>query len=159
MEEPGSLVQTVEPERHLGQGQPNVLKCKSTSTPAGEGHVASGLCSFNSSLMKWRWLEYLPWIKWTWAVPALNKRSKSLNYGYGWAKGFPGGSVVKNLPASVGYWQMPWNRKRQSTLVFLSGKIPWIEETGGLQSMGSQRVGHDLGTEHTHTAGLLQAEG
>ena len=67
--------------------------------------------------------------------------------------------MVKNLPASVGYWQMPWNRKRQSTLVFLSGKIPWIEETGGLQSMGSQRVGHDLGTEHTHTAGLLQAEG
>ena len=22
-------------------------------------------------------------------------------------------------------------------------KIPWIEEPGGLQSMGSQRVGHD----------------
>ena len=22
-------------------------------------------------------------------------------------------------------------------------RIPWIEETGGLQSMGSQRVGHD----------------
>ena len=31
---------------------PNVLKRKSTSTPAGEGHVASGHCSFSSSLMK-----------------------------------------------------------------------------------------------------------
>ena len=27
--------------------------------------------------------------------------------------------------------------------VYLPGKIPWIEEPGGLQSMGSQRVGHD----------------
>ena len=27
-----------------------------------------------------------------------------------------------------------------STLVW---KIPWAEEPGGLQSMGSQRVGHD----------------
>ena len=26
-------------------------------------------------------------------------------------------------------------------------KTPWTEELGGLQSMGSQRVGHDLATE------------
>ena len=25
----------------------------------------------------------------------------------------------------------------------LAGKIPWIEEPGGLHSMGSQRVGHN----------------
>ena len=25
----------------------------------------------------------------------------------------------------------------------LAGKIPWTEETGGLQSMGPQRLGHD----------------
>ena len=29
----------------------------------------------------------------------------------------------------------------------LAWRIPWTEETGGLQSMGSQRVGHDLVTE------------
>ena len=29
--------------------------------------------------------------------------------------------------------------------------IPWSEEPGGLQSMGSQRVRHDLATEFTHT--------
>ena len=29
----------------------------------------------------------------------------------------------------------------------LAWKIPWTEEPGGLQSMGSQRVGHDLVTE------------
>ena len=31
----------------------------------------------------------------------------------------------------------------------LPGKIPWIEEPGRLQSMGSQRVGHNLATSLT----------
>ena len=30
----------------------------------------------------------------------------------------------------------------------LAWEIPWAEELGGLQSMGSQRVGHDGVTEH-----------
>ena len=29
----------------------------------------------------------------------------------------------------------------------LALEIPWTEETGGLYSMGSQRVGHNLGTK------------
>ena len=33
---------------------------------------------------------------------------------------------------------------------FLAWEIPWKEETGGLQSMGSQRVGHNLVTECEH---------
>ena len=33
----------------------------------------------------------------------------------------------------------------------LAWRIPWTEEPGGLQTMGLQRVGHDLVTEHTHT--------
>ena len=33
----------------------------------------------------------------------------------------------------------------------LAWRIPRIEEPGQLQSMGSQRVGHDWVTEHTHT--------
>ena len=32
----------------------------------------------------------------------------------------------------------------------LAWRIPWTEEPGGLQSMGSQRVGHDLGNQHFH---------
>ena len=31
----------------------------------------------------------------------------------------------------------------------LAWKIPWTEEPGGLQSMGSQRVGHNLATKPT----------
>ena len=30
------------------------------------------------------------------------------------------------------------------------GKIPWTEEPGRLQSIGSQRFGHNLVTEHKH---------
>ena len=33
----------------------------------------------------------------------------------------------------------------------LAWRIPWTEGPGGLQSMGSQRVRHDLTTKHTHT--------
>ena len=32
----------------------------------------------------------------------------------------------------------------------LAWKIPWTQEPGGLQSMGSQRVGQDWVTEHAH---------
>ena len=33
----------------------------------------------------------------------------------------------------------------------LAWRIPWTEEPGGLQSMGLQRVGHDLSDMTTHT--------
>ena len=33
----------------------------------------------------------------------------------------------------------------------LAWKIPWAEEPGGLQSMGSQRAGHDLAAEQQQT--------
>ena len=36
----------------------------------------------------------------------------------------------------------------------LAWKIPWTEEPGGLQSMGSQRVKHNLGTKHASTREL-----
>ena len=39
--------------------------------------------------------------------------------------------------------KIPWRREWQPTQVFLPGESPWTEEPGRLQSMGSQRVGHD----------------
>ena len=36
-------------------------------------------------------------------------------------------------------------------------EIPWTEELGRLQSIGSQRVGNDLATEHTPTIALEQS--
>ena len=62
--------------------------------------------------------------------------------------------VVKNLPSvqemynkRLGFdpWdgKIPWRRAWQPTPVVLLGESPWTEETGGLQSMGSQRVRHN----------------
>ena len=33
----------------------------------------------------------------------------------------------------------------------LAWEIPWTVETGGLQSMGSQRIGHNWTIEYAHT--------
>ena len=57
--------------------------------------------------------------------------------------------MVKNLPAmretgvqSLG-WEDSLEEGMETTPVFLSGESPWTEKSGGLQSMGSQGVGHD----------------
>ena len=57
--------------------------------------------------------------------------------------------MVKNLPAMQETWVQSLGRedypeKGMAThCSTLAWKIPWTEEPGGLQSMGSQRVGHD----------------
>ena len=58
--------------------------------------------------------------------------------------GFPGGSVVKNLPAkqemqvrSLG-WEDPFEKGMATHSSILAWEIPWTEEPDGLQSMGSQ---------------------
>ena len=56
---------------------------------------------------------------------------------------------VKNLPAvqetqvqSLG-WEDPLEKEMATHSSILAWKILWTEEPGGLQFMGSQRVGHD----------------
>ena len=39
--------------------------------------------------------------------------------------------------------EIPWRRARQPTPVTLAWRIPWTEEPGRPQSIGSHRVGHD----------------
>ena len=63
--------------------------------------------------------------------------------------GFPGGSAVKNLPAmqetvvsSLGQ-EDSLEEGMAADSSFLVWSIPRTEEPDGLQSMGSQRVGHD----------------
>ena len=41
----------------------------------------------------------------------------------------------------------------------LAYKIPWTEEPGGLQSMGSQRVRHDEAAKHTCASARIQRTG
>ena len=63
--------------------------------------------------------------------------------------GFPGGSVVKNPPASVGDTAdvgaicgtgISLEEGNGNPLQHLAWEIPWTQEPGGLQSMGSQKT-------------------
>ena len=60
--------------------------------------------------------------------------------------------TVKNPPAIQETWGQSWGwedplEKRMATRSnILAWRIPWTEEPGGLQSMGSQRVGQDWAT-------------
>ena len=40
-------------------------------------------------------------------------------------------------------WKDPLEKEMATHSSILAWEIPWTEETGGLQSMGSQRVGYD----------------
>ena len=52
--------------------------------------------------------------------------------------------------------KIPWRRTWQPTPVFLLGESLWTEEPGGLQSMRSQRVGHDWATKYsTHSNSIF----
>ena len=75
-------------------------------------------------------------------------------------------SVIKQLTKQVNQnvliasdkkvFQRKWRRRWQPTPVFLPGKIPWMEEPGALQSMGSQRVGHDWVTSLSFLSKKIQ---
>ena len=61
--------------------------------------------------------------------------------------------MIKNLPANAGDMglipspgRFPGEEMATHSRI-LTWEIPWTEEPGGLQSMGSQRVGDDLATE------------
>ena len=73
-------------------------------------------------------------------------------YAYTKHGGFLGGSVVKNTTA-VQETQFQFlgqedalKEEMATYSSILAWKIPWTEEPGGLQSMGSQRVKHNWAT-------------
>ena len=41
----------------------------------------------------------------------------------------------------------PLELETETHFSIFTWEIPWTEEPGGLQSMGSQRLGHDLATK------------
>ena len=61
--------------------------------------------------------------------------------------------LVKNLPVvqetqdqSLG-WEDPLQKEMATHSSILAWRIPWTEEPGRLQSMGLQRIGHNLVTK------------
>ena len=63
--------------------------------------------------------------------------------------------MVKNSPANAGdssliprgVGKIPLEKEMATHSSILAWEIPWREEPGRLQSMGLQRVGHDLATK------------
>ena len=86
------------------------------------------------------------------AIPSSGSRRKQeiyilngLNQRGSGIEGFPHGAVVKNLPAmeetrvqSLG-WEGPLEKGMATHSSILAWRIPWTEEPGRLQSLGSQR--------------------
>ena len=70
--------------------------------------------------------------------------------------GFPHSSVVKNAPANAG--EVGWSLGREDPLEkemathssIVAWEIPLTEEPGGLQFIGSQRVGQDLASKQEY---------
>ena len=58
--------------------------------------------------------------------------------------------MIKNMPAMQETWVQSLGQEdlleegMATHSSILPWRIPWTEESGGLQSMGSQRVGHDF---------------
>ena len=72
--------------------------------------------------------------------------------------------MVKNPPANAGFTgSIPMSGRSPEGGNILAGIIPVTEERGGLQSMGLQRVGHNLATEYarsmTFTLRVLERSG
>ena len=71
--------------------------------------------------------------------------------------------MIKNLPAIWGTWfsslgcEDPLEKGMATHSSILAWKISWTEEPGGLQSMRSQRVGHDGGTNTFTFTSLVSA--
>ena len=63
--------------------------------------------------------------------------------------GFPGGSDGKASACNAGDpvrslgWEDPMQKEMVTHSSILAWRIPWTEKPGGLQSTGSQSVGHD----------------
>ena len=79
--------------------------------------------------------------------------TEQLNWTEWYFHSFPGGSAIKNPQAMQEKqveclsWEDPLENRMATHSSILAWRIPWTEECGGLQSMGSKRTGHDWVTD------------
>ena len=78
---------------------------------------------------------------------------------YIWGFQSGSGAMVKNLLVNAGdtrdaglipVWGLSLEESIATHSSTFAWRIPWTEEPGGLQSMGSQRIRHDWAQTHTH---------
>ena len=103
--------------------------------------------------------------RFTHATEATVRTGHGTRTGFKWGKGYikavychpayltygtsPVAQRLKRLPAMQGTWvrslgwEDPLEKEMATHSSILAWRIPWMEEPGGLQFMGLQRVGHD----------------
>ena len=118
----------------IGEGNGNPLQCSCLENSRDGGAWWAAVYGVAQSRTRLKWL------------------SSSCNL----TPGFPGDSVVKNLPAMQMLvrslvWEYPLEKEMATHSSILVWEFPCTEEPGGLQSKGSQRVGHNWAYTHTHT--------
>ena len=81
------------------------------------------------------------------SIPGLGRSpGEEIGYPLQCSLGFPGGSDGKEStciaqdPGLIPGWEDPLEKSMATYSSILAWRIPWTEEPGGLQSMGSQRV-------------------
>ena len=101
------------------------------------------------------------------AAHCVVKKMKDKNVSKEKLLGFPGAASgeeptylsVKKTD-NTGVWFLgredPLEKRRVTHSSVPAWRIPWMEEPGGLQSTGSQRVGHDWSTWHARTRCILK---
>ena len=121
--------------------------------------------------LHWPWFS-LSWTELAWVLPEFVSLILLIQHFNNWSdpcslthfffryvKDFPSGSVVKNLPAvqetwvQFLSWEDPLEKGMATHSNILAWIIPWTEEPGELQSVWSQRVGHNWVT-NTHIVHL-----
>ena len=76
--------------------------------------------------------------------------------GYRYIHGLTGDSVVKNLPAIQEMWVLsldqedPLEKEMSTRSSILAWEIPWTEDSGGLQTMWSQKNQTQLSDQTTY---------
>ena len=110
-----------------------------------------------ASLTQWKWVWTRSGRWWRTGKPGMLQSMGSQRVGHDWATeqqqcevvAFPDGSAVKNPPAMQETWiwflgqEDPLEEGMAIHSSILAWRIPWTEEPDWLQSIESQRVGHD----------------
>ena len=159
----------VGPGSRRGHGAEDPLPCWAGVWPKGRRcpFWASGLLQVKrEAFRKGSWAPRLltasAWPSLLWAAEGSRDQETEKSRAAGWAHWTvcghwvfclnicsPVAQTIKHLPAtwetqvwSLG-WEDPLEKEMATHSSTVAWKIPWMEGPGGLQSIGSQRVGHD----------------
>ena len=116
-----------------------------------------------SSMSKWIWMVVVasePFPSALWWQTHIGVHLKLSSEWLRNFRGFTHGSVGKESACSAGdLGSIPgWGRspgEGNGNPLQYPGKIPWTEEPGGLQSTGSQRVGHEWATNNSRKLNVI----